>query len=152
MKQAEVSASAYIDASPETVYAFIADYREKHPRMLPARYLRDLRVEAGGTGAGTRIRFTVTGLGPAREMTAEIEEPVPGRVLAERNVADGGVTTFTVDPEHAGSLVTIQATWTPRGLRGFIERLLVPRFLRKVFRAQLDQLREVIAETRPAKL
>lgn len=138
-----VSASRHIDAAPRRVYGIIADYRNGHSRILPKRYFGDLVVEEGGAGAGTRIRFQMKGFGSPRVLTAEIEEPEPGRVLVERYPETGGITRFIVDPDEAGSTVTIQTEWTPRGLQALLECLLAPAFLRKVYREELDLLRAV---------
>jgi hypothetical protein len=51
-------------------------------------------------------------------------------------------TTFTVDPEDAGrnSRVTIATRYTKAGPSGWLERWLVPRFLRTVYAAELREL------------
>ena len=56
MSKSRFEASAIIDARPEEIYGILADYRDQHPRIVPAEYLRGLEVEAGGYGAGTIIR------------------------------------------------------------------------------------------------
>src|SRR5690606_19118278 len=127
-------------AVPATVYDIIADYRNGHPRILPPRYFGPLSVEAGGTGVGTRIRFTMKVLGREQEMVADIEEPEPGRVLLERYPATGGVTSFTVEPSPDGCTVTIRTGWSSPGVQGMIERIFAPSFLRKVYRDELDML------------
>ena len=45
-----VSAEGTVDAPAETVYGYIADMQEHHPRFLPAAF-SDFKVEAGGVGA-----------------------------------------------------------------------------------------------------
>jgi hypothetical protein len=140
-----VSKSAEISAPADRLYAIIADYRNGHPRILPPAFT-GLTVEAGGVGAGTRIRVGMRVFG--REMTfpAEISEPHPGRVLVERNV--GGrpsVTTFTVDPLDASrSRVTI-ATEIPvrAGITGRLEGFLTRRFLEPLYTAELAKLADV---------
>src|SRR5687767_16032306 len=97
-----VIASRRIPAPPAEVYAIIADYTEGHPHILPSAYFRNIEVEKGGVGAGTRIRFEMTAFGAVRSMTADIEEPSPGRVLVERDVEGRVVTTFTVDAARDG--------------------------------------------------
>ena len=42
----------------ETVYGYLADMREHHPRFLPSSF-SDFEVESGGVGQGTIIRFKV---------------------------------------------------------------------------------------------
>ena len=76
MPQIRATASAVIMAPPATVYRLIADYHRGHPRILPPRYFRNLQVEAGGTGAGTRIRYEMRAFGMVRTFRAEITEQI----------------------------------------------------------------------------
>lgn len=144
MPEIHVTASAAVAAPPPIVYGLIADYRHGHPSILPARYFQNLRVEEGGVGAGTRISFQMRMLGKLWPLYAHVTEPAPGRQLCEIYPDTGMVTTFTVDPEDAGrtSRVTIETRYTKQGLSGWLERWLVPGFLREVFAAELRQLDE----------
>ena len=65
-----VSASAEIGAPAVNVYRMIADYRNGHPRIVPPRYLTNLRVDSGGYGAGTRIRYDVRAFGTTHHARA----------------------------------------------------------------------------------
>ena len=95
------SKSAEISAPADRLYGIIADYRNGHPRILPPAFT-GLTVEAGGVGAGTRIRVGMRVFGRVMTFPAEITEPNPGRVLVERNLGERpSVTTFTVDPLEA---------------------------------------------------
>jgi uncharacterized protein YndB with AHSA1/START domain len=143
----EVSATRAIAAPPAVVYGIIADYRSGHPAILPPKWFGPLTVVEGGVGAGTRIRFSMKGMGPERPMEAVVAEPVPGRLLTETYPATGGVTSFIVDPAPGGSTVTFRTTWQPRGVAGFLERLAAPGFLRRVYKDELDQL-QILAEAR----
>jgi len=58
MARIAVSAERTVDAPADTVYRYVADMREHHPRYLPPAF-SDFRVESGGVGAGTITRFTV---------------------------------------------------------------------------------------------
>ncbi len=62
MGQITVKAEAVLEAPTEAVYATIADYRQGHPNILP-KELYDVRVEQGGSGAGTIYRFKMRVLG-----------------------------------------------------------------------------------------
>jgi hypothetical protein len=141
MAEIQVSASAEVGAPPPIVYGLIADYRHGHPSILPPRYFRNLQVEEGGVGAGTRITFQMR-LGKLWRLHANVTEPEPGRRLCEIYPDTGMVTTFTVDPAHEGraSSVTIATRYTKAGLAGLVEKWLMPRFLRTVFAAELQQL------------
>jgi len=142
MPQIRATASAVIMAPPATVYRLIADYHRGHPRILPPRYFRNLQVEAGGTGAGTRIRYEMRAFGMVRTFRAEITEAGPGRRLLETDVDSGIATTFTVEPKDDGrrSHVTIETVYQKAGIRGWLERLLAPRLLRTIYGAELRQL------------
>jgi Polyketide cyclase / dehydrase and lipid transport len=146
-----VSASALIEAPPHVVYSILADYRVGHPSILPRWAFLSLEVEEGGVGAGTVIRFRMRALGVTRESRARVTEPDPGRLLVETDVRTGLRTSFDVRPvtEGSGTLLTILTEWESHGLRGWIEGLLAPRFLRKVYAEELELLARRAAE--PAK-
>ena len=139
-----------IDARPAAVYAVLADYRVGHPAILPKPYFTDLKVQAGGRGAGTVIQVTMQVLGVERVYHEVVSEPEPGRVLAETDADAGVTTTFTVDALDGGkrSRVTIatEARTSP-GLRGVVERMVQPPLLRGIYRKELRQLEEYIKET-----
>jgi Polyketide cyclase / dehydrase and lipid transport len=139
-----VSATSIVSAPAPVVYGILADYREGHPAILPRRYFEGLEVETGGHGAGTRIRFKVRAFGSVRSVRADVSEPVPGRELVETDVATGAATRFLVEPVSDGraSRVTFETTWCRGGLGGWAERWLAPRYLRKVYRAELALLNE----------
>lgn len=148
MPQLHAEASGVVNAPPSVVYATLADYRIGHPKVLPKPYFSDIVVEAGGQGAGTEFRVTVTVLGTETKYHMRVAEPQPGRVLSETDLATGLTTTFTVDPIDDGqcSRVTIATDWISRGgLAGYAERLLTPFFMRRIYARQLRQMDEVIA-------
>lgn len=139
------AASADIAAPPATVYGIIADYHHGHPAILPPRYFRNLEVEAGGTGTGTRIRFEMRMGGTRRTVRGEVTEPEPGRRLVETYPESGAVTSFLVEPRADGraARVTIATRYERGGPAGWLERLLVPGLLRRVYRAELANLAAV---------
>ena len=139
MAELRVAVEREIAAPAERVYGYIADYREHHHRFLPPAF-RDFRIEQGGVGAGTVVRFGVAVGGRVRTSRAEIAEPEPGRVLTESDREAGTVTTFTVTPDGDRCRVRIETTWHARGLRGLIERFLAPRFLCPLYADELDRL------------
>jgi hypothetical protein len=90
--------------------------------------------------------------GTTRDLRARVTEPLPGRRLVE-TYEDGAETAFTVAPESDGheARVTISTRYERAGLRGRIEGLLVPGFLRSVYTAELRMLSDVArARTRRA--
>jgi uncharacterized protein YndB with AHSA1/START domain len=135
-----VAAERAIEAPPPTVYGYLADMREHHPKFLPDAF-SDFTVEEGGVGAGTVTRFKVTAGGRAREYRMNVSEPEPGRVLSESDANSSLVTTFTVTPDGAGSRVRIETTWEgARGIGGFFERLFAPRVMRGIYADELERL------------
>lgn len=139
-----VSATARVAAPATAVYRLIADYRDGHPRIVPPKYFRNMVVEEGGYGAGTKIRFEMTVLGSTRQGRAVVSEPVPGRVLVETELQSGIVTTFTVNPIGTGECDVTIASELPRkpGIAGTIERFVTTRVLPKVYRAELARIAE----------
>lgn len=138
MARVHVSAKRAIPAPADAVYALLADYRLGHPSILPCAF-SDFEVLEGGTGGGTVIRYRLNLAGQKRQATARVAEPEPGRVLAETVVDTGAVTTFTVTPSGAESILRFDTVWESRhGLAGIIERLLAPRILGRIFAEEMD--------------
>lgn len=135
-------ASANVGASAADAYRMIADYRVGHARIIPPRYFRNLRVEEGGYGAGTVISYDLIAFGKTSHARARVTEPEPGRVLVETDLDKGAVTSFVVDPVGAArSRVTIMTDMPTRsGLLSLIERAVIPRFLARVYIAELALL------------
>ena len=135
-----VAAEATVDAPAETVYGYLADMREHHPRFLPPAF-SDFEVESGGVGAGTITRFKMSAGGRSRRYRMEVGEPEPGRVLTESDTGSSLVTTFTVDPEEDHSRVEISTTWEGGGgIGGVFERLFAPRAIRGIYVDELERL------------
>jgi hypothetical protein len=92
-------------------------------------------------GAGTITRFKVHAGGRRREYRMQVTEPEPGRVLAESDLNSSLVTTFTVEPNGAGSLVKITTGWqSAGGVGGFFERLFAPGVMRRIYLDELERL------------
>jgi polyketide cyclase/dehydrase/lipid transport protein len=135
-----ISAERAVDALADTVYGYLADMREHHPRFLPPAF-SDFEIESGGVGAGTITRFKLTAGGRSREYRMQVAEPEPGRVLTESDTNSSLVTTFTVTPEDGASRVRICTTWEGAGgIGGFFERLFAPRVIRGIYIDELERL------------
>ena len=145
MSRIHASATAVIDAPADQVYSILADYSKGHPGILPKKYFTGLEVEKGGRGAGTIVRVELRTPGAKRSMRMEVSEPVPGRVLAERDLETGAVTTFTVEPVEDGrfSSVTIDTDYTRPGIAGIVEKMVVPGMLRRIYTEELMNLESV---------
>src|SRR5262245_4688381 len=137
-----VSASSRVAAPAARVYDIIADYRVGHPSILP-RAFRNLQVDEGGRGAGTRFHMDVHAFGRKDIMRASVTEPQPGRVLVEQDLDRPTVTTFTVERgAHDGeAIVTFDTELQSRaGLLGAVERWLSTAFLQRAYREELGNL------------
>lgn len=142
MSQVNLAVSGNINAPANEVYAIIADYQNHHPRILPPAYFAGLEVEEGGYGAGTVFKAAMLVLGQKQSFRMRVSEPEPGHVIAENDLDTDLVTTFTIEPRgDAQSELTIATTFEAKpGLRGLLERLTAPMFLRRAYRAELQQL------------
>lgn len=141
MSQYRVEESAEIPVPAKAVYAVLADYRVGHPGILPKG--NTVILESGGTGAGTVFTLKSTLLGVTKSIRMAVTEPEPGRVLMERELPDGFVTTFTVDPlrHGAASRVTISTLGPVRGgLMGRIEARVMPALIRRMMAHEFRML------------
>lgn len=139
-----------VDATPETVYAILRDYRDGHPSILPKPEFQALHVEEGGVGAGTLIRVDMKVGGRRQTFRMRVEEPEPGRILTETDLDTGTFTRFTVLPLDGGkrARVAIATEWPrKRGLAGWIESRIVPAVTRKLYARELANL-AALARTR----
>ena len=152
MSRIHVEAERMIDAKPQDVYAFITDYRDKRPRILPPNYI-DYTVVKGGRGSGTVIRYRFHAARRERPYEMEAEEPSKGRVLLERDTTSSLVTTWTVTPTASKNQtrVAITTEWQGgRGVGGFFERTFAPMGLRRVYKDMLDRLEQAVAPSSAA--
>lgn len=145
-----VSAEGTVDAPADTVYCCLADMRDHHPRFLPPAF-SDFRVESGGIGAGTDMRFKMTAGGRTREYRMKVAEPEPGRVLTESDTGSSAVTMFTVSPRGGASIVQISTAWDGAGgIGGVFARMFAPRVLRAIYADELERLDAYAREYRSA--
>ena len=148
MSQVNVAVSATINAPASKVYPILADYRNHHPNILPKAYFTGLEVEEGGIGEGTLFRAGMKVMGQTQHFRMRVTEPEPGRVMAETDLDNGLVTKFIVEPRgNDQSEVTFDTTFQASpGLKGWLERLTAPSFLRRVYRVELQQLNEYVQQ------
>lgn len=141
MAEILVTAEKIVNAPADTVFGYLRDMREHHPKFLPSAF-SDFQVESGGVGAGTVTRFKVTAGGRTRDYRMTVDEPEPGRVLTESDTNSSMVTKFTVTPKEGGSsLVQIRSTWQGAGgIGGFFERTFAPRAARAMYEDELNRL------------
>lgn len=139
MSTFNISASAVIPAAPQRVYDIIADYRNGHPHIVPPKYFRNLVVEEGGIGAGTKIRFEMVLFGIVQEAQSIVAEPEPGRVLVESTTDGLAVTRFIVDPAEEGMAANVTISSDMRSL-GTIGNAIVRFLFRRIYREELALL------------
>lgn len=132
-----------IAAEPERIRAFLLDYRDGRPRILPPEHFSDYRIEQGGQGAGTIIGYRLQAGGRQRPYRLRAEEPTPGGPIVERDEDSSFVTTWTLSPLGEGrTLVVLESSWEGAGgVGGFFERMFAPRALRRIQADMLANLR-----------
>jgi hypothetical protein len=141
MSKITVTVSSKIEAPAAVVYNILADYNH-HRNILPPNFFPGLDVVEGGVGAGTRFILHAKSFGGQTQMHMAVIEPKPGSVLVEWDENTGLVTTFTVKPINATeSQTTFETVWQPQpGLKGVIDRLTTPFFMRMVYRQEIKIL------------
>ena len=127
------------------MYAFLADYRDSRPRILPSNYL-DYAVEEGGVGPGTVLSYRFRAAGRERAYRLHVESP-GRRTLLERDAASSLVTTWRVMPApNERSIVRVVTEWRgSRGIGGVFERVFAPRGLRRLYEQVLERLEQALA-------
>ena len=142
-------ATRTVEAAPERVYAVFSDYEKAHPAILPKPYFDKIVLEAGGQGAGTVVRVRLKGMGTETNYRLTVSEPEPGRRLVEADPDAGVRTTFLVEPRDGGRHTQVTITIDTRasaGLKGQVERLILPTFSRRVLQKELQLLVDYLAE------
>ena len=136
-------AEGSVAAPPAEVYVFLTDYRRR-PEILPANY-QDYRVEEGGTGAGTVVRYRFKAGPRERDYRVRAETPDTA-TLVERDLESTLVTTWKVTPSGGGSTVRIETEWQgASGVGGFFERTFAPKALSRVHSDTLARLATAVS-------
>ena len=146
MSEVVATTERQLPAPADRVRAALADYAGVRPRILPEQF-SDYRVEAGGTGAGTRARWRFAATSKrVRDQDVEVSEP-DGTTLVETDRNSSMVTRWTVRPgADGGSTVTVRTTWNGAGgIGGFFERTFAPKGLQRVYGTMLDRLEREVA-------
>lgn len=131
------SAARTIDAPAGEVYRYLADMH-LHARFLPTPFY-DCQVVEGGTGTGSVVQYKIDFAGGVRVIRMRVTEPEPGRTLVQTDTGGSGlVTTFTVTPQGAQALVNVTASFDGEsGVAGFVERIVAPRRLHRIYAKEL---------------
>jgi hypothetical protein len=139
MAKVRAQTARVIAASPDEVYATLADYESGHRKILTGNYT-NYSVEQGGRGAGTVITFHFAAGGRERDYRMEVDEPAE-RTLRERDVNSSLETTWTVTPATEGSRVVVATEWEgSSGIGGFFERTFAPMSLKRIYAQMLENL------------
>jgi hypothetical protein len=141
-----IEVSDTIPANVEAVYAVIADYKIGHQAILPRPAFQEMKIIEGGFGAGTRLKLHVRIWGQSYYYEQIVEEPVQGRVIVERDVNTGQVSTFTLEPlSNTFTKVTISSEAPlSKGFKGILERISQPSIISKLFKTELKNLAEYV--------
>ena len=144
MGQVSASSSIVVTADPKRTLDAIADYESVRPRILSSHY-RDYKVVEGGQGAGTVVEWTLQATEKrSRNVRAAIS--VSDSMVTERDSNSSMVTTWTVTPEGAGSLVTVRTSWKGAGgICGIFEGIFAPLGLKKIQAEVLENLKKELA-------
>lgn len=137
-----VRAERVIDAPPEVVFAALADYNNRRPRMLTPAFSH-YTVEQGGYGKGTVITYVLQAGGRERSYRMVVDEPQQSQLLVERDSHSSLVTRWFVHPLDEGqrSRVTVESEWEGgQGVGGVFERIFAPLGLRSMYHEMLATL------------
>ena len=144
MTLVNISGAAVIPAPPQRVYGIIADYRSGHTHIIPPKYFRNLVVEEGGIGAGTKVRFEMVMFGKVQQAQSIITEPEPGRVLVESTTDGLAVTRFIVEARDGGRAANVTIS-TDLKNQGLIGNAIIKFLFKRIYREELALLAEFAA-------
>ncbi len=144
MSNVMVKVTAVIEASPEEIYDVVGDYLVGHHAIMPEKYFPELVVEKGGQGVGTIVLVTARFMGQERTTRMEVIEAERGRWILERELNTGHTTTsYKFEPLNEGRQTRLTITTVTNagaGIRGFVENLLTPPAMRRMYNAELRQI------------
>lgn len=147
MSEIAVTVEQTYDASPETVFAALADYAAVRPNILAPEFT-DFKVLEGGVGAGTRISYNLHATKKrVRPVEAAVSEPVAGRQLLESDQNSSLAVLWEVEPATEGhSRLRVRVNWQGAGgVGGFFERRFAPAGIRRIYRTELERLEGALA-------
>jgi hypothetical protein len=93
-------------------------------------------LEKGGQGQGTIIRYRLHAANRERDYCLNIDEPVKGKIITERDSNSSLVNTWTISPLSDGTRtrVSIINEWEGgSGVKGFFERTFAPLGLKSIY-------------------
>jgi hypothetical protein len=89
-------------------------------------------------------------MGSKQSYRLVVTEPEPGRVLAEADATAGTATRFVLEPVDGQQtkVTIITDARAATGVRGFMERLVNPPLMRRIYAEELQLLDEVVRRGR----
>ena len=147
------AAERTIPAAADTLFGYVADFRQHHPHILPPAF-QDFRVESGGVGLGTVTSSRFTLGGRTQSIRTRVSRVDPGRLIEEVVLDQPMTTTFAFDPTaSATASVRIETIWQAGpGFAGLLERLFAPRMLAKIYADELARLEAYAAAQSAARM
>ncbi|MFF1926521.1 SRPBCC family protein [Streptomyces sp. NPDC058221] len=141
-----VTVSTDVPQTPEQVHDFL-DVMAHHERLTD-HYLTDWHFSGPPRGIGSCAAVTASLGGTRTDVTIEVVEAVPPRLIVERNVSWAGRRlahgTYTIEPlRNGGSHVSFTYTWTRTPLA---DRLLAPVLRATMRRANRTVMRRLATE------
>ena len=141
MATVRASSERTVPARTERVWELVRDY-ERRPRILSDAFV-DYRVESGGQGAGTVVRYKLNAGRRERAYRMEVDEPAAGRELRERDSESTLATRWSLTPAGDGesTRVELSSEWRGAGgIGGFFERRFAPAALSRIYADVLARL------------
>jgi uncharacterized protein YndB with AHSA1/START domain len=142
-----------VDAPMERVWALLRDYRVARPRLL-TEHFSDYAVQERAQGAGTVIEYQLrVGRHQGRHVIA-VQEPVPGRMLRERDRTSALVSTWTLTPGGDGERTVVRLAIQLRDpqICGWLARVRARRALRRLCGQLLERVEvDLGGERSPAR-
>ena len=135
-----------VNASPDSIYEVLSDYKGKHRQILPPNF-QEYSVEKGGKGSGTIVNYRLHAARRERPYRISIDEPVKGQVITERDTNSSLVTTWILAPINDGqqTRVSVATEWEgSKGFGGFFEKIFAPLGLRSIYKNMLSLLTEQV--------
>ena len=146
MGEIAVEVEQTYEASAEVVSGALADYATVRPTILAPEFT-DFQVLAGGVGAGTRITYNLHATKKRiRPVDATVTEPVAGMQLLETDRNSSLTVLWDVAAVSEGrSQVTVRVKWQGAGgIGGFFERRFAPAGIQRIYRTELDRLKNAV--------
>lgn len=134
MASINVEESLLVGAPPDKVYAVLADPAH-HKHILPEAFV------SYAPESDSIVAFTVKAGLIKRDYRVKTEQTEPNKLFRETDLATNITTEFRLAPHEQGTVVTIATSFeTEPTLNGFIESILGPRFLHKLYHEELVKL------------